>query len=162
MLHSRKAIATTLRVAALAAVLSAAVPGAAAADEDALRRTPVGTWDGAVTVGEDPPHHATFSFTTTGRACLNFGSPGGPSGTGSGGWFRTGPNRFSYHLTHTVYDPQGTLIGTVVIDHQASQTGDRFTSSGTSKVFAPDGTPVRTGPSAVDATRTSSGNPTCK
>ncbi len=122
---------------------------------------PIGTWQGQVTAGEDPPHEATFQFTEAGKVCLTFGHPGDATGSGTGTWQETGPNQFTYALTHDVILPDGTLAAYVTVHHSAGQDRDRFTSSGRTDVTDPDGQPVKSGPSSVIATRTSRTNPTC-
>jgi hypothetical protein len=123
---------------------------------------PIGTWQGLVKVSEDPPHEATFQLTESGKVCLTFGHPGDASGSGTGTWQKSGHNQFTFELTHDVILPDGTLAAYVTVHHSASQNRDKFTSSGDTEVTDPDGNPVRSGPSSIEATRTSHTTPTCK
>lgn len=137
--------------------LSAAASGSAAAASGA---GPVGTWGGTVKL-PDETHETDFSFTRTGTACLSFGGPGEVSGSGVGSWWPTGPNRFAFRIRHGVYDPSGVLIGSVQVNQEANQNQNTFTSSGTSTIYAADGTQTGTAPAEVSATRTSTAEPHC-
>ncbi|GAA5051761.1 hypothetical protein [Nocardia callitridis] len=138
----------------LLGVLAATV-APAQAQAQAIEFLPVGTWQGLVKVSEDPPHEATFQFTESGKICLTYGQPGDASGTGTGTWQQAGHNRFTFELTHDVILPDGTLAAYVAVQHTADQNGDKFSSSGDTQVTDPDGNPVSSGPSSIEATRTS-------
>lgn len=143
-----------IKGAVLAVVLGAAIPGSAAADEAS---TPVGTWDGVVTVADAPAQHATLSFAANGKACVTFGTGEGAS-TGVGTWSATEADHFSFEVTRAAQDPAGNPI-TVKATQQAVQESDNFTSSGVSEIFAADGTPLGSWPSKASATRTSADDP---
>ncbi|MFI9505112.1 hypothetical protein [Nocardia sp. NPDC052566] len=142
----------------LGVLAATAVPAQAAP----IEFLPIGTWQGQVTAGQDPPHEATFQFTGAGKVCLTFGRPGEASGSGTGTWHRAGPNQFTYALTHDVNLPDGTLVAYVTVHHTASQHRDRFTSFGRTDVTDPDGKPVKTVQSSVIATRTGQTHPACE
>jgi len=149
------------------AVVAAAVcsPSPAAATPAGLAgarcgATPVGTWDGTVQTSGDT-HQSTFSFAANGKADIAFGGPGEVSGSGVGTWRATGPGHFAFRIRHSVLDPTGTLIGWVQVNQNAAQTGDMFSSSGISLIFAPDGTQTGTTEAAVSATRKSRNDQPC-
>ncbi|TWP50409.1 hypothetical protein FKR81_19710 [Lentzea tibetensis] len=149
MSYSQRIMGVT---AALAAVLGTAIPASAAADT-----TPVGTWDGIVTVADAPAQHATLSFAASGKACVTFGS-GESASTGVGTWSATDADHFSFEVVRGALDPAGNPI-TVKASQQAGQESDNFTSSGVSEIFASDGTPLGSWPSKASATRTSASDP---
>ncbi|MEU0074322.1 hypothetical protein ABZ027_33010 [Streptomyces sp. NPDC006332] len=140
----------------LALTFGAAVPTPAAGTTELpgtrSGSTPAGVWDATVDL-PDSSHRATLSFTVDGKACIALGGPGEVSGTGSGTWWPTAKNRFSFRIPHGLYDPQGTFLGSVEVNQLAHQVGDTFTSSGISRIFAPDGTPTGTATAEVSADR---------
>ncbi|MFC9433032.1 hypothetical protein [Nocardia sp. NPDC057030] len=146
----------------LLGVLAASTVPAQTAQATPIEFLPIGTWTGLVKVSEDPPHEAIFQFTESGKICLTFGHPGDASGSGTGTWQEAGHNRFAFELTHDVILPDGTLAAYVSVQHTAKQNRDKFSSSGDTQVTDPAGNPVRSGPSSIEATRTSQHTPTCK
>ncbi|PXX59748.1 hypothetical protein DFR70_111132 [Nocardia tenerifensis] len=144
----------------LAGLAATAVPAQPASAEP-IEFLPVGTWTGLVKVSEDPPHESILKFTASGKVCLTFGHPGEATGTGTGTWQPAGYNRFTFQLTHDVYLPDGTLAAYVAVQHTANQKRDKFSSSGDTQVTDPQGNPVRSGPSSIEATRSSYSTPHC-
>ncbi|KOG32286.1 hypothetical protein ADK37_27770 [Streptomyces resistomycificus] len=144
----------------LAVSLCAVLPTPAAADTTKFAgacggSTPVGVWDATVDV-PDNRHRATLSFAADGGAHLTLGGPGEVSGSGSGTWWPTARDRFSFGIRHGLYDPQGTFLGSVEVNQRARQVLDTFTGSGVSLIFAPDGTRTGSATAEVSATRTGS------
>ncbi|MCY7344083.1 MAG: hypothetical protein LH603_20165 [Pseudonocardia sp.] len=141
---------------AVAALLVTALMGAAGPAAAAPPRppsgvnTPVGVWDAVVTrPGET--HGATFTFVADGRTCLDL--DGVRVGTGT--WTATGRGAFRYQVREMFRESDGTIVGYVDIDQAARQTGNRYGSSGESKIYEPDGTYVGSVQSSVTATRSS-------
>lgn len=146
--------------AVASAAAASAAPFAAPAATQAYGSTPVGTWDAEVTA-PDGMHPSTFSFTGGWKACIDYDVPGQGSGHGVGTWTRTGPERFSLSIRHSVYDPNGTLVGYVQVDQNVVQSGVTLSGSGTSQVFDANGQPTGSGNSSFTAARTGATEPPC-
>jgi hypothetical protein len=108
---------------------------------------------------QDSSHRATLSFAADGEACIAIGGPGEVSGSGSGSWWPTAKNRFSFKIPHSLYDPQGAYLGSVEVNALAHLAMDTFTGSGVSLIFGPDGTQTGSARSEVSATRASTADP---
>lgn len=111
--------------------------------------TPVGVWEAVVTrPGET--HDATFTFTAGGQACLDL--DGVRAGTGT--WTSTVRGAFRYQVRELFTDGE-IVVGYVDIDQAARQAGNRYSSSGESKIYSPEGTFVDSVLSRVTAKRSS-------
>lgn len=154
----RGAVCASTVAALLGTVLMGAAGPATAAPQAlaAAPPTPVGVWEATVT-RPDQTHSARFTFTASGRACLDL--EGIRVGTGT--WTATGRQTFRYQLREMFVEDDGTVVGYVDINQAARQTGARYTSSGESLIYAPDGTYTGSVTSDVTARRTSATTSGC-
>lgn len=148
--------ATWVLLCAMAAPAYAGTPVAPVGPETAARPTPIGTWIGSVSPEGGGDHQVTLAFTTAGAACST-----GDGIRGSGTWWRTGPDRFAFRILETISDESGTHIFSIEVNQDARQRGTRFSSSGITRSFDPDGTPSGSGHASVAATRSSALPPQC-
>ncbi len=122
-----------------------AVPGDAVSLEPGPHPL-LGTWEGTVHI-PDGDHQARFSFSRNGGFCLVAG------GTGSGRWWRTGENRFSFKALEKFHNEDGTFLGAVAVNQAGVHRRGTFRSSGLSYYYDADGNLEGSGVATITATR---------
>lgn len=124
--HTRRlcTLGATIALAAAAALTTTA--GSAAA---VTSSAPVGTWQGTA---EHDGHKAamTLSFDGAGKVCL-----WSDTSDGHGSWTLTSGNQFTFKVDERLHDAAGTTVGWVDVNQTATLSGDKFASSGPSKVY---------------------------
>lgn len=115
---------------------------------------PIGVWEGKLEIPEGT-YTIYVSFDHKGKACLQGG--GGAKGTGY--WYPTGKNTFSYRITEKFPSPDDSPQGRAEISDDATQTGDAYHAKGTSKVFDAAGNHVGTYEGESDFVRVSTTDP---
>ncbi|SEF85677.1 hypothetical protein SAMN04489712_102289 [Thermomonospora echinospora] len=136
-------ILAALAAAALTPVAALATTGTAHA---APRTQPVGAWDVTVTI-DGQSHPSRVSFTSAGKVCLAT-----QVSSGRGHWWRTGARTFRYVIKEE-FQPIPGLPGHVLIDQQAVQPGETYTSTGTSRVYDTAGNLISSPVADITATR---------
>ena len=147
------AAAALLSPAVLLGSPAQAAPPAAPAAAPSGVTTPVGSWQATVS-RPDASYEVELFFHPNSAACLV-----SPAGRSQGTWKRTGAGTFNFKITERWYDDNGTSTGWVDINQNAEQYAARFTSSGISTVYRPDGTVETTVKVDISARRTSGDSP---
>lgn len=158
MLRHRPRFASTLgaliSTLALALVVGSGVAPAANATDSATTGggggySPIGYWTGTVSTanGSSEPVRMLFGFNDTFVVFTE-------SGSFTGTWRSTGRKTFTYAFVRTLPGPDGSVIGSIDIQHSATfKNWWSFTSTGTATGYDLDGNVLFTAPVSVEATR---------
>ncbi|WP_035752000.1 hypothetical protein [Parafrankia discariae] len=111
--------------------------------------SPVGYWTGTATTALGATEPVQLLFLPKSRFAVAT-----PTGTFWGTWHSTGPRTFTYAFVRTLPGPNGTVIGSIDIQHSATfSSRDAFTSAGTATAHDLNGNLLFSGPVTSTATR---------
>jgi hypothetical protein len=106
----------------------------------------VGTWTVHVHIPGSADVVPNIHFTPGGLAFVS-------SSGGSGVWYKTGTDHYSYRLAEPMFDAGGTYLGRLDVRQNIVISGDTFTGSGETAVYDVNDTLTATVPVTEDATR---------
>lgn len=121
-----------------------------------------GTWDVQVTIRNCQTNAEIRSFASTttfmsGGTLLDStsGVPQALKTPGHGAWRHESGNTYRFSFKNFNFDASGSYTGYTIIRHEAvlDSKGGEYVSSGTSEVYAPNGTLLLTGCSTTTAAR---------
>ena len=121
-----------------------------------------GPWDVQVTIrncqtGGEIRHFASLTMFMFGGTLIDStsGIPQALKTPGEGAWSHVSGNTYRFTFKSFSFDAAGNFTGWTKITHEAEldSNGEQYTSSGTSEVYAPNGTLIFTGCSTTTATR---------
>jgi len=122
--------------------------------------SPIGKWHLVVTftsTGEQQESDIEFNSYTGNSASLYTGPLTNYTPFyGTGQWYVTGSNQFSYQFTETIYGYNGTLVGHVQVTQNGtlSSDGNTYDAQGQGMFFPAYGAPVNPpGPTVTHAVR---------